>query len=452
METSMKKQQVRFLGIDDNPDNLVVLKAILQETYPGCIFIGALSGKEGLKICREQLPDVILLDIIMPVMDGFEVCARIKTDDLIRHIPVIMLTAAQTTSESRIRALKTGADAFLAKPIDNAELMAQVSAMLRLKAWEDERLSENERLEELVRQRTIDLERELSERVKAEKELQITISALEKSKRAALNLMADLKKEMEERKQAENAVKMLNEELEQRVMFRTAQLEASNKELEAFSYSVSHDLRAPLRAINGFAKILLDDYKNSLDEEGIRLLNILRDNAKNLSTLIDDLLAFARLQRQDLQKNKIEMSILVDEVYNEMIAIENPGNIELIIGDLPEATGDISMIRQVWRNIIENAIKFTKPRTERLIEVGAMDSDGTTVYFVKDNGVGFDMKFADKIFGVFQRLHTAAQFEGTGVGLALVQRIINRHNGRIWTEATPNEGAVFYFTLAADSR
>jgi light-regulated signal transduction histidine kinase (bacteriophytochrome) len=321
--------------------------------------------------------------------------------------------------------------------------------MLRLKAWEDERKSENERLEELIRERTSDLKRELTERIKAEQELQITISALERSKRAALNLMADLNKEMEERKQAEKAVKLLNEELEQRVMFRTAQLEASNKELEAFSYSVSHDLRAPLRAINGFAKILLDDYGPSLDEEGIRLLHILRENAKNLSTLIDDLLSFSRLQRQELENNQIDMANLVEEVCNELYVLEYTGKIEFQIGTLTEATGDISMIRQVWRNLIGNAIKFTKPKPERRIEIGSELKDGLTTYYVKDNGVGFDMKYADKIFGVFQRLHTAAQFEGTGVGLALVQRIINRHYGRIWTEAIPGEGAVFYFTLAA---
>lgn len=446
----MKNKTITFLGIDDNPDNLVVLKAILQSTYPGSVFSGVLTGREGLDSCRIIQPDVILLDMIMPAMDGFEVCARIKTDEQIRHIPVIMLTAAQTSAESRIRALKSGADAFLAKPIDNAELMAQISAMLRLKAWEDERQSENERLEELIRERTSDLKRELTERIKAEQELQINISALERSKRAALNLMADLKKEMDERQQAEKAVKLLNEELEQRVMFRTAQLESSNKELEAFSYSVSHDLRAPLRAINGFAKILLDDYGPSLDEEGIRLLHILRENAKNLSTLIDDLLSFSRLQRMELERNQIDMGILVEEVCNELYVLENTGNIEFEIGTLPEAIGDISMIRQVWRNLIGNSIKFTKPKTDRRIEIGSTIHDGITIYYVKDNGVGFDMKYAEKIFGVFQRLHTAAQFEGTGVGLALVQRIINRHYGRIWTEAVPGEGAVFYFTLAAE--
>ncbi len=440
----------RFLGIDDNPDNLIVLKVLLQETYPGSLFKGAMSGVEGLSLCHNFKPDVILLDLIMPGMDGFEICTRLKNDPRTRHIPVIMLTAAQTSSESRIRALKSGADAFLAKPIDNAELMAQISAMLRLKAWEDERLSENERLESLVRQRTADLEYELKERIKAEEELQRMIYELEQSKLAAIALTEELSREMEDRIQAENAVKLLNSELEQRVMFRTAQLEASNKELEAFSYSVSHDLRAPLRAINGFARILLDDYSSVLDEEGKRILHILRENALNMSKLIDDLLAFSRLQRQELLRNTVNMNELVYEVYHELSALEPSGNIQCTIHPLPEVTGDESMIRQVWRNLIGNAIKFSLPREQRIIEIGSMKKEGSTVYYVKDNGVGFDMKYAGKIFGVFQRLHSAAEFEGTGVGLAIVQRIINRHNGRIWTESEPGAGACFYFTLDWD--
>lgn len=444
------KDPARFLGIDDNPDNLIVLKVLLQESYPGSVFKGAMSGREGLALCSSFKPDVILLDLIMPVMDGFEICSRLKNDPATRHIPVVMLTAAQTSSESRIRALKSGADAFLAKPIDNAELMAQISAMLRLKAWEDERLSENERLEMLVRKRTADLEHELKERIKAEEELQRTIQELEQSQLAAIALSEELSREMEERIQAENAVKLLNAELEQRVMFRTAQLEASNKELEAFSYSVSHDLRAPLRAINGFARILLDDYSGSLDEEGKRILHILQDNARNMSKLIDDLLDFSRLQRQELLRSPIPMNDLVSEVYRELSSLEPTGNIRCTIHPLPEIQGDESMIRQVWRNLISNAMKFSMPRDIRIIEIGALKKEGSTIFYVKDNGIGFDMKYAGKIFGVFQRLHSAAEFEGTGVGLALVQRIINRHNGRIWTESEPGSGACFYFTLDWD--
>ncbi len=244
-------------------------------------------------------------------------------------------------------------------------------------------------------------------------------------------------------------VSQLNAELEQRVLQRTSQLEAANKELETFSYSVSHDLRTPLRAIDGFSHILLDDYADKLDDEGKRLLNVVRDNTRRMGQLIDDILQFSRSSSLEMTFSEIDMEELAREVVEELQPVVANSKLQVNIEPIPPATGDHAMMHQVFVNLLSNAIKFSHFREHAIIKVGGSIKDNEAIYFVRDNGAGFDMQYADKLFGVFQRLHSVNEFEGTGIGLAIVQRIITRHGGRVWAEGKVNEGAAIYFALPA---
>jgi len=250
------------------------------------------------------------------------------------------------------------------------------------------------------------------------------------------------------RSAAEREVASHRDELEQRVRDRTAQLEEINKELEAFSYSVSHDLRAPLRAIDGFTRILADDFAPQLDAEGKRLCSIVHENTVKMSRLIDDLLAFSRLGRAEMALSRIDMATLARSVFFELTTAENRARIDFKVGSVPPAVADATLMRQVWMNLLSNAIKFSSKRERAVIEVSATQHAGETAYAVADNGAGFDMKYVQKLFGVFQRLHSSKEFEGTGVGLALVQRIVRRHDGRVWATGETDRGATFYFALS----
>ncbi len=254
-------------------------------------------------------------------------------------------------------------------------------------------------------------------------------------------------RDISERKQAEAAVHRLNVELEQRVAQRTAQLEAANKELEDFSYSMSHDMRTPLRALDGFSKILLEDHSAGLDDEGRRLLMVLRDNAQRMGRQIDDIVRFLGLNRRRMERCSVDIVKLAAEVFSTLQAAASGRRLRLEIGALPAAWGDSDMIRQAVLDLLSNAVKFSPPDTEAVIEVGGAPGEEENTYFVRDRGVGFDMRFADKLFRVFERVHPTGQYEGSAIGLAIVKRIVNRHGGRVWAEGKVGEGATFYFTL-----
>ncbi len=263
-----------------------------------------------------------------------------------------------------------------------------------------------------------------------------------------------LESEVAERSRAEealrasdNRLRALNAELEERVTARTSQLEAANKELESFSYSVSHDLRAPIRAISGFSSLLIEDHGAALDGEARRKLGIIMAEASRMATLIDDLLAFSRLGRRAIEPHELDMQELARTTFERLGHTDNDKRIDFRLGSLPRAKGDRGLFEQVWANLLSNAIKFSSKKETPVVEVGGISAENEHVYFVRDNGAGFDAAYRERLFGVFQRLHHDHEFPGTGVGLALVHRIVTRHGGRVWADGELGRGATFHFTV-----
>jgi two-component system sensor histidine kinase/response regulator len=358
------REPVEILLVDDRPDKLLAVETILAPL--GETLVRARSGEEALRHLLQADVAVILLDVHMPGMDGFETARLARQRDRSRRTPIIFVTADENESE-QARAYALGAVDFIRAPIVPDVLRAKVTAFV-----------------ELFRMRR-QLERD-AEHVKA-----------------------------------------------------------LNEELEAFSYSVSHDLRAPVRHVSGFVDLLRRRAEGALDETSRRHLDTIGRAAARMGQLIDDLLAFSRMGRKDLLRTRVDVSLLVRDLVPELHA---PDGVEWIVHGLPEVSGDPAMLRVVLSNLLGNALKYTRSRQRPRIEVGTVPGeDPETVIFVRDNGVGFDMQYADKLFGVFQRLHGSDEFEGTGIGLATVRRIIHRHGGRTWAEGAVDGGATFYFSL-----
>lgn len=416
------KSRVEILIVEDSATQAEGLKYTLERHGFGVS--SARNGLEALGAMRKKMPDLVISDIIMPEMDGFELCGRMKNEPSMKGLPLILLTALSDAADV-LRGLECGADSFITKPYDEKYLLARIDHILanvKLRG----KPGTHRGVEIIFNGHTYSIN---SDR---EQILDLLISTYETAV-------------MKNQELEETRAKL--ETLNERLSVRTTQLEDAVKDLESFSYSISHDLKAPLRAINGFSQMLGDSCGEKLGEEGNRLLAVVRKNALHMGQLIDDILAFSRAGRKELQLTRINMPEMVKTVITELQHLTEGRDVIFKVGDFPDAVGDAAAIRQVLQNLLSNAVKFTRHREHAQIELGCTVSGSVNAYFVRDNGAGFNAEYADKLFGVFRRLHGADEFEGTGIGLAIVKRFINKLGGRVWAEGKINEGATFYFTL-----
>ena len=356
----------KILVIEDEQPLRESICDILE--FEGFTVLQAENGQQGVEKTLNDCPDLILCDVMMPVMNGMEVLTTLRSNKKTRLIPFIFITALSGRSDVR-SGMELGADDYINKPITRDELLRAISARLK---------------------------------------------------------KADIIQ-----KKAEHAT----------------ELESINKDLNAFAHSISHDLNAPLRVMDGFSKILLEDYSGILDKDGIRYLETIRSNSEKMRQLIDGLLLFSRQREAEVKRTPVNMKKLVESVIADITSENNQKPVEITITDIPDASCDQTMMRQVFMNLISNAIKYSGKKDKPAIVIGHMIFNKESVYYVEDNGVGFDMKYYPKLFGVFHRLHSEKEFKGIGIGLSIVKEIVEKHGGRVWAKGMPNQGTTFYFTL-----
>ena len=401
--------------VEDSPTQAQLLEHALTER--GHEVRVARDGLEGIAALRERLPDLVISDIVMPKLDGLAMCAAIKADAALREVPVIMVTSL-SGSEDILRALESNADGFILKPFDDEFLFSSIDRTLAQRGLRTDEFFVSGKRHNISADRSTILSLFSS-----------VYDAVIRKNQELVDTQRELEVAVEEAR------------------LRGVALETANQELEAFTYSVSHDLRGPLRAIQGFSRILAQEQAERLDAEGLRLLRVVQEQTAKMAGIIDALLQLSRAGRAPLEAGPCDMGRLVETVVDELQRDDPDPTRVFDLGPLPHAVVDSSMIQQVWVNLLSNAVKFSARSRPPLIQVRGSAEGNEIIYRVTDNGAGFDMEHAGKLFGVFERLHSQEEYEGTGVGLSIVKRIVKRHGGRVGAEAQPGEGATFWFAL-----
>ncbi len=420
---------MNLLVVEDHPTHRKLARAAFEAE--GHLVLEAANGLEALQILEREPVDAVVSDILMPRMDGFRLCHEIRKSEKLGSLPLLFYTATYRSAADRQLAEMVGADGYLLKPAPTRALLAALSEA-----------------QQKASQRKNPTTARPDESYVLEQYNDVLVRKLETRNSELQQAFSDLQS-------AHEQILELNRNLETRVQQRTAALEAANKELQAanrdldaFSYSVAHDLRAPLRHVNGFAELLVETAQQQLDAESRDFVRRILLGTKQMDELIAHLLAFAHLGREELHLTEVDLDIVFDKAFDAVQGEMQGRNIQWQRTRLPKVRGDPVLLRQVFVNLISNAVKYTRAREPAVIEIGCRKGRADeVVIFVRDNGVGFDMRYAGQLFGLFCRLHRADEFEGNGVGLANAHRIISRHGGRIWAEATLGGGATFYFSL-----
>jgi len=476
---------MKVLIVEDNANDRRLLRYTFE--HHGCSVIEASDGREGLELASAHRPDIIVSDALMPVMDGFQLLRALKSDPALRSIPFVFYSASYTGHSEEDLAVSLGAESFMLKPKEPEELWAEANKVLQSRQLKEEPgLGAGESEEQFLREyshivatqlevKMSDLEEELARRKKAEAEVRtlneeleqrvrertaalvVKSRELEQSQQALVMNMEELKSKADQLKQANDALALENRQrtqaqeeiswLNDDLRRQRSALEATNKELESFSYSVSHDLRAPLRHICGFIKLLAEEHGSQLDETGRQYLERIGRCGAKMNDLIDALLMLSRVGRSEMVVSSVDLSSMARQIFTSLSQTAPDRSITLTVAEGVTVRADGNLMQILLDNLLGNAWKYTGKKEHGVIEFGRLEQDGKQVVFVRDNGVGFDMTYAGKLFGAFQRLHTDKEYEGTGIGLATVLRIVQRHGGRVWADAKPGEGATFYFTL-----
>ena len=442
MDVGSRKPKV--LIVDDSPENIQLLMAMLQGD---CLPIAASNGVQALLMANEAPPpDVILLDIMMPGMNGYEVCTRLKSEPKTRDIPIIFVTAL-TDKDEEHKGLELGAADYITRPFSSTLVKTRIRYQLEIKRYRAKDEGKTDDSAPAAELAFSELQRELSEQKHLQEELSHLNHALELQLASRSAQLVAAQDELRQQALICAEARMESGVVSERLAQQKSAYESVNGELEALSFSISHDLRAPIRHLIGFSGALQEDYGDQLDATAQGFLGCITKAAQKMEAQIEGLLGLSRVARREMSVASVDLSHMVRQSAASLQDSAPERRADFTIADQLLVQADATLLRAVIENLMGNAWKYTGRREAAKIEFGRKLEGDTTVFYVRDNGAGFDMRYADRLFGAFQRMHKESEFEGTGIGLATAQRIIRRHGGKIWADATVDGGATFFFTL-----